>query len=46
MYLDLFFWIGIIVLFVLIGNFLTRNFKGCSGNCQQGKFPCDCGKFD
>lgn len=30
----------------LIGSIVTRMIdgRGCSGSCQQGRRPCDCGR--
>jgi hypothetical protein len=39
----------LVVVFIMVATFLVglyfyaRNIEpGCSGNCQQGRLPCDC----
>lgn len=46
MELNIFFWLGLTFFVVIIIHYLLRNVKGCSGNCEQGRYPCDCGKYD
>lgn len=34
------------LLLLIIVLYLTKDIKGCGGNCKQGRLPCDCGKVD
>ena len=37
--------ISLIVL-VLAVWYVIYDLPGCSGNCQQGQYPCDCGRSE
>jgi hypothetical protein len=32
--------VGLII--VYLGIYVTMNIPGCSGNCSQGRYECDC----
>lgn len=35
-----------IILGVAVWYDTIKGKKGCTGNCQQGRMPCDCGRND
>jgi len=35
---------GVIVLVVLGALYALRNIPGCTGDCEQGRKPCNCEK--
>lgn len=44
--IDFLIFIFVLVLVVILVPRIMRGVKGCTGSCDQGRKPCDCGRSD
>jgi hypothetical protein len=41
-FVALLFLLGLVIASIMYLLLTNKSYKGCNGNCNQGRLPCDC----